>query len=155
LAKIGMEVDFHPIDFNELVAKLDHEFNWDAIEIGFVDGASLEPSGAQNVWLSSGFSHEWNPRQKKPATPWEAEIDRLVNQGTTTLAREARKKIYGRIEEILYQEELPMILTTVGDSQYAFRNIIGNADPTPLGRFWSASPDSMLTSQVYLKPSTK
>ncbi len=152
LAKLGMEIDFHPIDFNQLVSRLDHTFDWEAVELGLVEsGGSIEPSNDQNVWLSSGFTHEWYPRQKKPATSWEAEIDQLVNLGTSTLDLGKRKKIYGRIQEILYQEQVPMILTTVSADLYAFRNNIGNADPTPIGRFWANCPDDMLMSQVYIK----
>lgn len=153
LAKIGMEVDFHPIDFNQLVAKLDHTFDWQAVLIGLADtGGSIEPSGNQNVWLSSGYTHEWNPRQKTPATSWEAEIDKLVWEGIRSANVGERKKIYGRIEEILYQEEVPMILTVAPADLYAFRNNIGNADPTPIGRFWVLCPDDMLMDQVYLMP---
>jgi len=152
LAKIGIEMNFHPVDFNQLVTKLDSSFDWEAIEIGLVDtGSSIEPSNAQNVWLSTGFTHEWYPRQKKPATPWEAEIDRLVYAGTGTFDLEKRKKIYGRIEEILYVEELPMILTTVSADFYAFRDNVGNALPTSIGRFWSNCSDDMLMCQVFMK----
>ena len=50
LAKISIEVDFHPVDFNQLVIKLSISFDWDAIEIGLVDsGGSMEPSNDQNV----------------------------------------------------------------------------------------------------------
>lgn len=152
LEKIGIHVDFHPIDFNQMVTRLDHTFNYDAILIGLVDeGGSIEPSGNQNVWLSSGFTHEWHPRQKTPATAWEAEIDRLVWKGLQTIDRNERKKIYWKIQEILYQQEVPMILLTVSADLYAFRNNIGNAGPTSIGRFWTACPDDMLMSQVYIK----
>ena len=38
----------------------------------------LDPNLQMNVWLSSASNHQWNPNQKTPATPWEAEIDRLM-----------------------------------------------------------------------------
>ena len=34
-----------------------------------------DPNPDMAVWLSSGGNHLWNPGQKTPATPWEAEID--------------------------------------------------------------------------------
>jgi len=139
LSKIGMEVDFHPIDFNELVRKLDHEFNWDAILIGLTGGGGFEPSGEQNVWLSSGFTHEWYPRQKTPATSWEKEIDSLVWKGLTTIELNKRKPIYGRIEEILYQEEVPMVLTVVKAAPYCVmlqNAIFGCGSLKPLKSAW-------------------
>ena len=39
--------------------------------MGFTSGA--EPYTARNIWMSSGILHIWNPLQKQPATPWEAE----------------------------------------------------------------------------------
>lgn len=155
LAKLGIDVDFHPIDFNQLVTELDHTFNYDAILLGLVDaGGSIEPSSDQNVWLSSGFTHQWNPRQKKPATPWEAEIDQLVWKGLETLQVKERQKIYGRIEEILYAQAVPMVPLAVPANLYAFRNRIGNADPAGMGGFWNG-PDDMLMCQVYIKDSTR
>lgn len=151
LTRLGMDIDFHPIDFNQLVSQLDSTHRWQSVYIGFGDGGSLEPSGDGNLWLSSGYSHEWNPGQKKPAAPWEAEIDKLVWDGIATIDFKKRKRIYDRIEEILYQEEVPMVLTVVSADLYAFRNTVGNADPTSLGHFWFMCPDDMLMSQVYMK----
>jgi peptide/nickel transport system substrate-binding protein len=151
MEKMGIDVEFHPIDFNELINKTESTFDFDAVLLGLINtGGDIEPSNNQNMWLSSGYTHMWYPMQKVPATPWEAEIDKLVNEGLETLDFKERKAIYGKMEEILY-EEAPFILLPVPADLYAFRNDIGNADPTYEGRFWTNCPDDMLMAQVYIK----
>ena len=54
-----------------------------------------------NVWLSSGESHLWHPQQTQPATPWEAEIDKLMQQQLVTLDYTKRKGLYDRFRKSL------------------------------------------------------
>ena len=51
---------------------------YDACVLGAAS-TDADPNVDINVWLSSGGLHLWNPSQTHPATPWEAEIDRLFN----------------------------------------------------------------------------
>lgn len=129
LDKLGIKVNFVPIQFNTLVTKIDATFDWDAIIIGLTGG--VEPHEGRNVWHSSGQLHMWHPRQKRPATAWEAEIDRLFEEGATELNPEKRKKIYYRWQEIV-AEELPVIYTVTPVSLYAVRNKFGGIKPTAL-----------------------
>lgn len=104
--KLGIQVNYRPIEFTTLVEKLDRTFDWDAVLIGFT--ASPEPHNGANLLLSSGNLHLWNPGQKSPATAWEAEIDRHMDLGTRTLDLDERVRHYRRVQEILH-EQLPMI----------------------------------------------
>jgi len=152
LEQLGMQVDFHLIDLNQMATQLDSTFTWQAIVAGFGDGGtSIEPANSQGLWLSSGYFHYWYPRQKTPSAKWETEMDRLAWEGLIATDIEKRKKIYARIEEILYHEQVPVILTIMPSQFDAFRNTIGNANPTPLGGFWMLSADDMLMDQVYIK----
>ena len=45
---------------------------------------------------SSGFSHEWFPRQKTPSTEWEARIDFLMDANLKTLDFKERKETLRR-----------------------------------------------------------
>ena len=65
----------------------------------------LDPSSQTNVWLSSGPSHQWNPNQKTPATPWEAEIDRMIRVQSTQVQQAARKKALDGVQQIVWEEE--------------------------------------------------
>ena len=48
-----------------------------------------------NVWLSSGSNHLWRLGQQKPATAWEAEIDRLME---SQLVTNSSQKTVRRVE---------------------------------------------------------
>lgn len=130
LGALGFKVNFVPLAFNQLVSKLDATHNWDAVIIGLTGG--IEPHFGNNVWQSSGHLHMWYPRQRKPATQWEAEIDSIFNQGVQTLDRDERKALYDRWQEIV-AEELPVIYTVLPASIFAVRDKFGNLRPTPYG----------------------
>jgi len=130
LKEIGLKLHFSPIDFNALVTRLTATFDWDAVIIGLTGG--VEPHNGKNVWESSGQLHAWNPRQEKPATKWEAEIDRIFNDGAQELDQELRKAMYFRWQEIVV-EQLPLIYTVLPASLMAIRNKFGNLNPTAYG----------------------
>ncbi len=130
LKEIGIKAKFSPIDFNALVTRLTDTFDWDAVIIGLTGG--IEPHNGKNVWESSAQLHMWHPRQKEPATEWEAEIDRLFNEGAQELDIEKRKAIYFRWQEIV-AEQLPVIYTVLPASLVAIHNKFGNLKPTAFG----------------------
>jgi peptide/nickel transport system substrate-binding protein len=132
LTKLGMRVTFAPEAFNTLVGKLTGTFQWEAIIIGLTGG--LEPHTGQNVWKSNGSLHMWWPKQEKPATEWETEIDRLFDQAATTVDQNKRKGLYNRWQEII-AEQVPMIFFTTQLTQPAFRNTLANFSPAPLAFF--------------------
>jgi len=105
---LGLKVNFRPQSFQSLVERLQSTFDWDAILIGFT--GSIEPNNGANFLRSSGNLHLWNPRQSSPATPWEAEIDRLLDEGSRELDPAKRAVAYRRIQEILH-EEMPFLET--------------------------------------------
>jgi peptide/nickel transport system substrate-binding protein len=84
-----------------------------------------------NVWLSNGETHLWHPRQEKPATPWESEMDRLMQQQLVTLDYSKRKKLYDRVQEIV-AEELPVICLVSPNILVGAANRVGNFRPAIL-----------------------
>jgi len=129
LTKLGMRVTFAPEAFNTLVGKLTGTFQWEAIIIGLTGG--LEPHTSQNIWKSTGSLHMWWPRQERPQTDWEAEVDRLYDQAATTIDQNRRKQLYNRYQEII-AENSPLIYFTATLTQPAFRNTLANFSPSPL-----------------------
>lgn len=127
--KLGIKVNFVPIQFNAMITRIDATYDWEAIIIGLTGG--VEPHEGRNVWHSSGQLHMWFPKQKKPATEWEAEVDRLYEQGATELDKEKRRKIYYRWQEII-AEESPFIYTVTPTNLFAVRNKFGGIKPTSL-----------------------
>lgn len=130
--KLGMKINYRPLEFNGLVEKLMSNFQWDAILISLTGG--IEPHNGANVARSSGNLHFWNPRQEEPATTWEAEIDKLIEEGASEMDIEKRKLVYKRIQAI-YHEELPMILTVRQYVFDAYKNRLKNYDPTTWGLY--------------------
>ncbi len=131
-AKLGLKVDYRPLDFQALVEKLSSTFDWDAVLIGFT--GTIEPNNSANFLRSSGNLHFWHPNQPEPATPWEAEIDQLLDNGARELDPEKRKRYYWRIQEILH-EQLPIIMTVREQRFIAFKNSLENVRPTAWGLY--------------------
>ena len=130
--KLGMKVNYRPLDFQALVEKLNSTFDWDAVLIGFT--GTLEPNNGANLLRSGGNLHFWNPSQPTPATPWEAEIDTLLDQGARELDVQKRRAYYWRIQAILH-EQLPMIQTVRQTQFIAYKNILQNYRPTVWGLY--------------------
>jgi peptide/nickel transport system substrate-binding protein len=132
LANLGIQVNYRPLEFTTLVDKLDSTFDWDCILIGFT--GTLEPNNGANFLRSSGNLHIWNPREPKPATPWEAEIDRLLDDGTKVMDPALRAPYYWRIQEILH-DQLPLIETVRQQVYGAWKSSLLNYDPTVWGLY--------------------
>jgi len=130
LAALGITVNYRPLEFVTLVKALDSSFDWDCILIGFTGG--IEPNDGANFLRSSGNLHIWNPSEPKPATPWEAEIDHLLDQGTMVMEPEQRAPYYWRIQQILH-DQLPIIETVLQTRYVAYRNTLENYEPTVWG----------------------
>jgi len=114
LSKIGIQVDYTPINFNVLIEKVNNSRDWDAHMIGFTGG--IEPNAASNLWVSSGASHGFNLKQQPGQPPiqgwepndWETTIDRLFVSGARELDETKRKAIYAEFQRLV-QEQLPVI----------------------------------------------
>jgi peptide/nickel transport system substrate-binding protein len=114
LSKIGIQVDFTPIDFAVMVDKITNTLEWESY-FGLITG-SIEPYSAANVWSPDGGFHPFNqkpqpgqpPIEGREVADWEAEIGRLYIEGARELDETKRKEIYGETQR-LAQEYLPFI----------------------------------------------
>jgi peptide/nickel transport system substrate-binding protein len=132
LATLGIQVNYRPLEFTTLVEKLDSNFDWDCVLIGFT--GTIEPNNGANVLRSSGNLHLWNPGEKTPATPWEAEIDRLLEEGTAEMDPNKRAPYYWKIQQILH-DQLPMIETVRRRSFVAYKDSLEDFHPTVWGTY--------------------
>lgn len=107
LAAIGIQLRVAPLDFPSLIERITKTFDYDSCLLGLV-GSDLDPNGAMNVWLSSAANHQWNPNQKSPATPWEAEIDKLMQTQALAMDPAIRKRAFDRVQAIV-AEQAPFI----------------------------------------------
>ena len=148
LRQLGMRVQVVPLEFRSLLDRVLQTKEFDACLLGLVS-FDADPTADTNVWLSSGGSHLWNPSQAHPATAWEAEIDRLMEQQLAAPSYEQRKKLYDRLQEILAEEQ-PMIFLASPDILVGAKNVVGNFHPAVLEPYvlWNVE-------RLYLKNGTE
>jgi peptide/nickel transport system substrate-binding protein len=142
LAKIGIKVDYSPIDFNVLVDKLSNSLDWEAHLLGFTGGN--EPH-APNIWYTDGNLHTFNqkpqagqkPIEGRVVSDWEKKIAELNVKGSQELDLEKRKQIYAEAQE-LAEEYLPFIYLVAPYSLAAVRNRFEGIEYSALGgAFWN------------------
>jgi peptide/nickel transport system substrate-binding protein len=137
LSHLGIRVRVVTIDFPSLIERITRTFDYDACLLPFSPG--LDPSGQMNIWLSSGANHQWNPGQTKPATPWEAEMDRFMLVQATAMDQKKRKDAFDRVQQIAH-EQVPFIYLVHPNSLCAVSTRLRNASPSLLRPhvFWNA-----------------
>lgn len=130
LLGIGIKLNVVTLDFPSLIDRMTNTYNYEACLLGFVND-DLDPNSEMNVWLSSSENHQWNPKQKTPATPWEAEIDKLMHEQASTLDQNKRKKYYDQVQQIVWEQE-PFIYLINHDALSAVSPALQNVHPTIL-----------------------
>ena len=104
LGALGMQVTVVTLDFPALIERLMHTQDYEACLLG-LENVDPEPNAMMNIWLSSSPNHQWNPAEKTPATPWEAEIDRLMQHQAASATDAQRKKDIDRVQQIIADQE--------------------------------------------------
>lgn len=130
LSQLGMNVHIVSLDFSAMVDRLLNSFDYEAAVMGLASG-DTDPTAEMNVWLSSGGTHLWHLNQTKPATPWEAEMDRLMNEQLVTLNYDKRKRLYDQVQQIVAQN-LPVICLVSPDILVGAKDRVGNFHPAIL-----------------------
>jgi peptide/nickel transport system substrate-binding protein len=138
LQKIGVHVNVVTLDFPSLIARMTQTFDYEAILLGLTN-VDLDPNGEMNLWLSSSENHQWNPQQKTPETPWEAEIDKLMREQASSADATRRKEAFDRVQEIVY-EQAPFIFLINKNALSAVSAAVHGASPVILHpqTFWNA-----------------
>lgn len=133
LGTLGIQVNYHPLEFTTVVEKLDSTFDWDCVLIGFT--GTIDPNDGANFYRSSGNLHLWDPSQKTPATPWEAQIDKLLDEGASvSMDPKVRAPYYWQVQKILH-DQLAIIMTVRPVGYQAWKQDLENYDPTEWGLY--------------------
>jgi peptide/nickel transport system substrate-binding protein len=130
LKQLGIHVQVAPLEFRSLIDQVTQTKEYEACLLGLAS-FDVDANSDLNVWLSSGGAHLWNPSQAHAATPWEAEIDRLMEQQLGTPGFLQRKKLFDRVQEILAENQ-PMILLASPHILAGAKNSVGNFHPAIL-----------------------
>lgn len=137
LAALGMQVTVVELDFPALIERLMHTQNYEACLLG-LENVDPDPNAMMNIWLSSSPNHQWNPSEKTPATPWEAEIDREMNRQASTLNDSQRKQAVDRVQQIVADQQ-PFIYLVYPNVLYAVSPRLQGVQPAVLqpGLVWN------------------
>jgi peptide/nickel transport system substrate-binding protein len=127
LRQLGMNVHVVPVEFRSALDRIFQSHDYEAAVLGLGSG-DVDPTSDTNVWMSNGQTHVWHLGEKKPATPWEAEIDQLMQKQMVTLDYKQRKRLYDRVQEIIAQQ-LPIICLASPNVLTGARNGLGNFRP--------------------------
>jgi peptide/nickel transport system substrate-binding protein len=130
LKQLGMRAQVVPMEFRSLIDRITQTKEYDACVLGLVS-FDADPTPDLNVWLSRGGTHLWNPSQSHPATAWEAEIDRLMEEQLAAPNYAQRKTAFDRVQQILVENQ-PMIFLASPDILVGAKNSVGNFHPAVL-----------------------
>ena len=128
LKAIGIRVTVATLDFPSLIERMTQTYQYDACLLG-LSNVDLDPSAQMNVWLSSAANHQWNPSEATPATPWEAEIDKLMHAQAAELSAVKRKQLFDRVQQIVWEQE-PFFYLVDKNSLMAFSPALHNTAPS-------------------------
>jgi peptide/nickel transport system substrate-binding protein len=147
LKQLGMRIQVVPLESRSLLDRVTQSKEYEACLWGLAS-YDVDPNSDLNVWLSSGALHFWNPSQAHPATSWEAEIDRLMEEQMWAGTFEQRKKLYDRAQEILAEQQ-PFIFLASPHILVGAKNVVGNFHPAVLEPYvlWNVE-------QLYIKNGT-
>lgn len=112
LGKLGIKVNYRPVQFNALVQRMYSE-NWDAIIIGLVGGD--DPGWGTNVWLLDGGLHFWNWSPEvmdwvDPDEYWvhpaEKRIDEIMRIQRSILDRDELQKLWDEWQMLVAENQI-------------------------------------------------
>ena len=136
----GLTVNVVPLDLPALIDRLT-KGTYDAAYFA-ISASDTDPSANLDYWLSSGSFHVWNPKQKTPATPWEAEIDTLMQELTGLTDLRERKTRFARVQQII-ATELPTISFAAPSLFTATSTRVDGVEPSPINPYLLWRADTM------------
>jgi peptide/nickel transport system substrate-binding protein len=129
LRKAGIALDVVELDPPSIFARYG-KGDYEAICFGFQTSA-LDPAMNLDFWLSAGTNHVWNAGQSSPATPWEAELDRVMERMAAPAPLEDRQRVFADAQRI-FGEHLPAIYFVAPNVTVAMSRRVGGAEPVIL-----------------------
>lgn len=142
LEKAGMDVDVVLLDAPALGERL-MKGAYDAAYFAVVS-SDTDPSANLDFWVSSGAFHFWHPGQAKPATPWEREMDLLMQEITSLTDHAERRGRFERVQQI-FAAERPAIYFAAPTVVVAASARVTGVEPAVIYPFVLWRPDTIGT----------
>jgi len=138
LAQLGMSVHVVPLEFRAVLDRVFQSNEYEACLMG-LGGGDADPNGDMNVWMSTGGTHLWNLHESKPASDWEAQLDRLMNQQLVTINFKKRKLVYDQAQQII-AENVPFVFLATPNVLVGASRELANFHPATLDPYvlWNA-----------------
>ncbi len=125
LEKIGLKVNYNPVDFNTLVTRLLGDTLYQAAVLGLTGGD--DPNGGANVYKSTGGLHFWHYDAAKNPYEYEKKIDELFNAGVSTYDNNKAFDIYKQYQILFATQDLGMNFSVNTAFTYVIYNFVGNS----------------------------
>jgi peptide/nickel transport system substrate-binding protein len=138
LSHLGMQVHVVPLEFRAMIDRVFQSFDYDTAIMG-LGGGDADPNPEMNVWTFNGTSHLWHLGETQPASDWERELDRLMQQQMVTLDYARRKQLYDRAQQLI-AENLPFIFLGTPNILACADRRVGNFHPAVIDPYtlWNA-----------------
>ncbi len=127
---LGIKVTLRVMDFGAMVGKISDTFDYEAAMMRFTGGG--DPSGGKAIYRSDGRLHVWYPEQPEPTTPWEAQVDALMEVQERTLD-EATRIDFIHAMQAIFSEQLPLIFLVTPNAYSGIQTRWQNVRLPPLG----------------------
>jgi peptide/nickel transport system substrate-binding protein len=135
-SKLGIKVNYNPVNFNIMVQQIDQTLEWEAMMIGLT-GSAIEPHFGINSWkldgrmhmFNMGHSSYWKGKKGTSFSPWEEEVLELYEKAAVEFDFKKRKALYGKSQEIV-ADNLPFLYTVNQLSLVSYRQNLGNIFPS-------------------------
>ena len=137
LKEVGIAVDLVTIEQRAMGENI-RTGEYDAVYHA-TQASSLDPALNLAFWSSDGSFHIWNPNQATPATPWEAEIDSLMDRQAAASSQSERQRLFAEAQRII-GEQLPVIYFVAPRVTIAVSPRVRNVTPVaqPPHVLWNA-----------------
>jgi peptide/nickel transport system substrate-binding protein len=138
LAEIGIELNVVPLEQRAVLDRVFKTYDYEAAIMSLA-GGDADPNPQINVFTSGGSAHLWNLGSEYVRMPWEEEIDHLMQQQMITPDYDQRKRIYDRVQELIW-ENLPLICLVSPNVLVGATERLGNFRPAILSDYtlWNA-----------------
>jgi peptide/nickel transport system substrate-binding protein len=145
LAKLGIKMDVVPVEIAGVTERWTKTYDYDAILLG-LSQTDVEPSSYASFLMSSGSAHQWQPKQKTPATEWEGRVDKLFVEQSSEQDQQKRLATFSEIQKI-YREEMPVIPLAARHIASAASSKIGNYAPSSIFPYSLWNIDELFVKQ--------
>ena len=138
LAKLGIKMNVVPVEQAAVSRAANETYDYEAMLFGLTV-SGIEPTTYANFLLSNAATHQWQPKQKTPATEWEARIDQLFSEQASEADPQKRAQIFNEIQRIM-AEESPVVPVVSRHIVAAVNTRVGNYAPSSIFPYsiWNA-----------------